>query len=119
MASLALYQCAQRTKKSHMTPSSPAAIQTVVLARNVDDEPLSRNIKVLLVKPYQATPTVAESPPLGLLCLSASLKEAFGSRVTVKVLDMKLYRDKPESIVDSLRHFDADIVGAKLRPPRK
>jgi len=86
-------------------------IPFVSAAQSPDQEPLSRSIKVLLVKPYQPNPGFAESPPLGLLCLSASLKETFGNTVNVKVLDMKLYKDKPENIQSALLEFDADILG--------
>lgn len=94
-----------------MTPANSSAISFSPVMQTGDQAPLSRSIKVLLVKPYQPTPTIAESPPLGLLCLSASLKEAFGGSVDVKVLDMKLYQDQPEKIRSVLQGYDADVVG--------
>ena len=76
-----------------------------------EPEQLPRSIKVLLINPYQYTPVVAVSPPLGLLCLSASLKEQFASQVEVKLLDMKLYGQDPAEVVKELEAFSADIVG--------
>ncbi len=73
--------------------------------------PLQKLTRILLVKPYAPTPIKAESPPLGLLCLAASLREAFAETVEIKVLDMKLYRQALPNIVEVLEEFAPDIVG--------
>ena len=86
------------------------AIQSPLMTSG-EPEQLSRSIKVLLINPYQYTPVVAVSPPLGLLCLSASLKEQFASQVEVELLDMKVYGQDPAEVVKELEKFPADIVG--------
>lgn len=77
----------------------------------IDQEKLARPIKVLLIKPYQLTATITEAPPLGLMCLSASLKQQFKQSVETHVFDMKLLKISPERVVEELEKFKPDIVG--------
>ena len=92
-------------------PVIDAANPDVAMSDLVDAKPLQRNIKVLLIKPFQSTEVAVDCPPMGLLCLAASLREAFGDMVETKVVDMKLYHQMPSDIEKELSEFDADVVG--------
>ena len=67
------------------------------------------NLKVALIKPYQRAVCNSMSPPLGVLYLAASVRQALGERVSVQALDARLYSLSAEEVCRSVR--DADIVG--------
>ncbi len=65
--------------------------------------------KILLVKPYQPAVCTGMSPPLGILYLASNLRENLGARVSVDVLDARLYSLRAGEVAHAAR--DADIVG--------
>jgi anaerobic magnesium-protoporphyrin IX monomethyl ester cyclase len=65
--------------------------------------------KVLLVKPFQPSVCPGMSPPLGVLYLASTLRQALGERVSVEALDARLYSLRTDEIAHAAR--DADIVG--------
>jgi radical SAM superfamily enzyme YgiQ (UPF0313 family) len=88
------------------TPATPE--QAAWLKEN---EPLRHKTRVLLVKPYAPTPVTGETPPMGLICLAACLEDAFGDKIEIQVLDMKLYKMDPEDIQEHLNSFNPHIIG--------
>lgn len=70
-----------------------------------------RRLRILLLKPYQPIPAAIQSPPLGLLYLTASIRERFGHHVDIRVIDMKVEQILAEDIVPILREFQPDVVG--------
>jgi radical SAM superfamily enzyme YgiQ (UPF0313 family) len=52
-----------------------------------------RRLRVLLVKPFQPSPTPLCQPPLGILYLIAALRRRFGAEIDVAYRDMRLFRE--------------------------
>jgi len=78
-------------------------------------QPLSQRpiapFRFLFIKPWQESRSVSYGPPLGILTLTAVLRERFGDQVEVRFCDMKLYNQAPEQITEILREFRPDAVG--------
>ncbi len=55
--------------------------------------PIARRIRVLLLKPYQPIAVPTHSPPLGLLYITAGIREKLGDNVDIKIIDMKLHQN--------------------------
>ncbi len=68
-------------------------------------------MRILLIKPHQSVGTWMASPQLGLLYLTSSLRERFGSDVEVRILDMKVNRMEPKALLPVLEEFRPDLVG--------
>lgn len=87
--------------------------QATIIATSTGDLSVSleKPIRVLLLKPFQDSPTLSFSPPLGLLHLAANLREKFDDQLIVDVVDMKLHRFTPEWLPEKLADFQPDIVG--------
>ena len=66
-------------------------------------------VKVLLVKPFQPSVCPGMSPPLGILYLASNLRQTLGDRISVEVLDARLYSLRADEVAHAAR--DADIVG--------
>lgn len=70
-----------------------------------------RRLNVLLLKPYQKVVAAIQSPPLGLLYLTSSLRERFGDDITIKMIDMKVAEMSVEDLLPLLREFQPDVIG--------
>lgn len=80
---------------------------------NAADEKLIARpkLKVLLLKPYQTIVGAVQSPQLGILYLTSSIRKRFRNHVDVRILDMKLENMQPEEILPLLKEFQPDVVG--------
>jgi anaerobic magnesium-protoporphyrin IX monomethyl ester cyclase len=65
--------------------------------------------KVLLVKPFQTSVCVGNSPPLGILYLASNLRQTLGERISVEALDARIYSLRADEVAHAAR--DADIIG--------
>ena len=68
-------------------------------------------MRILLIKPYQTVGTWMAAPQLGLLYLTSSLRERFGSDVDVRILDMKVNKQEPDVLPAVLDEYRPDLVG--------
>lgn len=84
---------------------------TVIASSGQSVSVVAKAVRILLLKPYQDSPTLSFSPPLGLLSLAASLREKFGVNTTIDVVDMKLHRLDVSWLEAKLAQFKPDIVG--------
>jgi radical SAM superfamily enzyme YgiQ (UPF0313 family) len=73
--------------------------------------PKETQMRILLLKPYQPVAQIVISPPLGLLYLAAELRERFGDRVEVEVVDMKGNFFEPEWVKSKIDEFEPDLIG--------
>jgi len=90
----------------------PAALPLIDTSRLQAPQALPRTFHILLIKPYQPASVLVYAPPLGLLYLAATLRERFGSQVSVTVLDMKIKHLLPQWLEGKLgSEFCPDIVG--------
>lgn len=70
-----------------------------------------RKLRVLLLKPFQSIAAPLQAPPLGLLYIASSIREALGDFAEIRIIDMKLHRMKPEKILSILEEYEPDVVG--------
>ncbi len=70
-----------------------------------------RYLKVLLVKPFQDSPTLCHSPPLGLLQLASCLREKFQDSIEVRLIDAKLHELSVNELMQLIDKFKPDVVG--------
>ncbi len=68
-------------------------------------------IRILLIKPYQPVTLPISSPPLGILTLTACLRQHLGQRVEVRVIDAWLTQRRHWEFDDELREFQPHLVG--------
>ncbi|MBT8483951.1 MAG: cobalamin-dependent protein, partial [Phycisphaerae bacterium] len=68
-------------------------------------------MRILLIKPYQTIGTWLAAPQLGLLYLTSSLRQRFGTDVDVRILDMKVNKQEPDKLWPVLEEFRPDVVG--------
>lgn len=66
-------------------------------------------LRILFVKPYQPSSFIGYSPLLGVLYLTSALRQRFGDRVSVGILDAKLCHLRPEDMRPDIEA--ADVVG--------
>ncbi|MFO0948539.1 MAG: radical SAM protein [Planctomycetota bacterium] len=71
----------------------------------------TRPIRVLLLKPFQATGVITCMPPLGLLYIASTLRQHFGSQVEVRFQDLYITRTRYNQIDTLIRDFRPDVVG--------
>ena len=71
-----------------------------------------RPLRVLLLKPYQHDPNLmVYSPPLGLLSLVSRIREEFGDKADVKLVDLKIEHLPLDHVENLLLEFNPDVVG--------
>ncbi|MCC7515966.1 MAG: B12-binding domain-containing radical SAM protein [Pseudomonadales bacterium] len=75
------------------------------------DFPVIRQLRILLLKPYQPIAVPTHSPPIGLLYLASSIRAKLGKHADVRVIDMKLHHMPVEAIDPILHEFQPDVVG--------
>ncbi|HSC76261.1 MAG TPA: radical SAM protein [Pseudomonadales bacterium] len=73
--------------------------------------PLARQLRILLLKPFQHINAPLQAPPLGLLYIVSSIRQKLGEYADIRVIDMKLHNMEPESILHVLQEYDPDVVG--------
>jgi radical SAM superfamily enzyme YgiQ (UPF0313 family) len=94
---------------THILSSSSTGLNEMIYSRRFAN--LQRPLKILLIKPFQNISALLHSPPLGLLYLAAVLRERFGDRVEIELIDMKLKSRSPQWLADQLKgKLEADIV---------
>ncbi|MCC7515965.1 MAG: cobalamin-dependent protein, partial [Pseudomonadales bacterium] len=91
-------------------------VQAIKLLESHHDEaetqpPLVRKLRVLLLKPFQHIAAPLQAPPLGLLYIASSIRAELGDHADVRIIDMKLHRMEPESIIGVLKEYEPDVVG--------
>lgn len=77
-----------------------------MISKNEDDV-----VRILLIKPYQPTRFHTCMPPLGLLYLVSTLREQFGSRVEIRLIDAVLERKRWHDLEADLAAFRPHLVG--------
>lgn len=85
----------------------------LVASESAIRQPL-KQLRVLLLKPYQPVVAAIQGPPLGLLYLVSSLRQAFASvdcELIVDVIDLKLKQWQPEQLRATLLTMQPDVVG--------
>ena len=70
-----------------------------------------RRLRVLLLKPYQKVVAGIQSPPLGLLYLTSSIREKFNHNIDIRVVDMKVAEMSDQDLVPTLQSFQPDVIG--------
>jgi anaerobic magnesium-protoporphyrin IX monomethyl ester cyclase len=99
-----------------MTISSEnAVVPDRISARNIsgvnDVRQPVRRLKVLLLKPYQKVVAGIQSPPLGLLYLTSTIREKFNNQIDIRVVDMKVAEMSAQDLLPTLESFQPDVVG--------
>lgn len=70
-----------------------------------------RRLKILLLKPYQKVVASIQSPPLGLLYLTSSIREKFNNAIDIRVMDLKVAEMSDQDLLLVLRTFQPDVIG--------
>ncbi len=70
-----------------------------------------RRLRILLLKPYQPVVAAVQSPPLGLLYLTSSVRARFGNAVDIRVIDMKVARMQAGDLGPVLDAWQPDVIG--------
>ena len=98
-------------KRQKVKKLSREELATISATSKHSDAYRGRRPRVLLLKPYQDSPTLFFCPPLALLCLTAALREKFGDDLVIDVIDMKLHRRNPDWLLERLAQSKPDVVG--------
>ena len=85
-------------------------VHDVVSPAAVAHKPV-RRLRVLLLKPYQKVVAGIQSPPLGLLYLTSTIREKFNSEIDIRVIDMKVAEMSAQDLVPTLESFQPDVIG--------
>ncbi len=72
-----------------------------------------RKLRVLLLKPYQKVVASIQSPPLGLLYLTSTIREKFSGagEIEIRLIDMKVAEMSDADLVPTLQSFKPDVIG--------
>ena len=70
-----------------------------------------KRLKVLLLKPYQKVVASIQSPPLGLLYLTSSIREKFNNEIEIHVIDMKVAEMSVQDLLPTLKSIKPDVIG--------
>ena len=70
-----------------------------------------RRLRILLLKPYQKVVAGIQSPPLGLLYLTSTIREKFNTEIDIRVVDMKVAEMSAQDLVPTLHSFQPDVIG--------
>ncbi len=72
---------------------------------------MDRPIRILFIKPYIDTPNQAIEIPMGLLYLSAYLRQQLGDQAVIEILDLRFGKDKKAIITQKFAEFKPDVIG--------
>ena len=69
--------------------------------------------KILFIRTYSSL-TLGETPPLGLMYLASSVRQEFGKRFIIKIVDMKIKKLSPQAVEKIIIDFNPDIIGCSV-----
>ena len=70
--------------------------------------------KILFIKPSVSHVNLAKDIPLGFLCLSAYVKQQLKEKVSVGLIDLRIFKNKKTSLSDKINSFKPDLIGISL-----
>jgi radical SAM superfamily enzyme YgiQ (UPF0313 family) len=71
-------------------------------------------MKILFIKPCVQTINQTIDPPLGILCLSAYLKERFQNKIAIEFIDLRLEKNAPAALTKKLQEAMPDVIGISI-----